>query len=253
MAAGRGICAQTIPSQARRTRPCAMSVVMIPRVVSLMGTARPTPMPATAVLTPITCPELSASAPPLFPGLSAASVWITSSTTRPARVGRERPSADTMPAVTLPASPSGLPNATTSCPTRSLAASPSSTGGGTAPRALRTARSDSGSRPITFDHVRADYRPVGESRLSRIGTLDHVCAGQQESICGQDAGAARAVASSCFHSEAGNTGEHTLSDTDQGASVRVKRFEIVGHRNGTTQVAAVTPPTQLAIRVYFAL
>jgi hypothetical protein len=47
---------------------------MIRRVVSLMGTANPTPIPATAVLTPTTRPELSASAPPLLPGLSAASV-----------------------------------------------------------------------------------------------------------------------------------------------------------------------------------
>src|SRR5680860_1217017 len=99
---GRGMCTLTIPSQARRTRPCAISVPMIRWVVSLMGTANPTPIPATAVLTPTTRPELSASAPPLLPGLSAASVWITSSTTRPARVGSERPSADTMPAVTLP-------------------------------------------------------------------------------------------------------------------------------------------------------
>ena len=58
-----------------------------------------------------------ASAPPELPGLSAASVWITSSTIRaavPSRVGSERPSALTTPAVTVPESPSGLPIATTS-------------------------------------------------------------------------------------------------------------------------------------------
>ena len=66
----------------------------------LIGTASPSPTPATAVLTPTIRPRLSASAPPLLPGLSAASVWITSSTTRPAPVGNERPSAETMPAVT---------------------------------------------------------------------------------------------------------------------------------------------------------
>ena len=119
------------------------------RVVALMGTASPTPAPATAVLTPIIRPELSASTPPLLPGLSAASVWMTSSITRPARVGNDRPSADTMPAVTLPAKPSGLPSATTSCPTRNRAASPRGTGAGTSPRARNTARSDSGSRPTT--------------------------------------------------------------------------------------------------------
>ena len=54
-----------------------------------------------------------------------------------------------MPAVTLPARPSGLPSATTSWPTRSFAASPSSTGAGTSPAARSTARSESGSRPTT--------------------------------------------------------------------------------------------------------
>lgn len=48
-------------------RPCAISVWMIRWVVSLMGTAKPTSMPATAVLTPTTRPELSAGAPPLLP------------------------------------------------------------------------------------------------------------------------------------------------------------------------------------------
>ena len=55
-----------------------------------------------------------ASTPPLLPGFSDASVWMTSSTTRPACVGSDRPSAETMPAVTLPAMPRGLPRATTS-------------------------------------------------------------------------------------------------------------------------------------------
>ena len=54
-----------------------------------------------------------------------------------------------MPAVTLPARPSGLPRATTSWPTRRVEASPCSTGGGVSPRARRTARSDRVSRPTT--------------------------------------------------------------------------------------------------------
>src|SRR5437763_1412029 len=52
------------------------------RVVSLIGTARPRPMPATAVLTPTSRPRPSTRAPPELPGLRAASVWITSSTIR---------------------------------------------------------------------------------------------------------------------------------------------------------------------------
>ena len=90
---------------------------MIRRLVSFIGTARPSPQPATAVLMPTTRDDESASAPPELPGLSAASVWMTSSTTRavrPSRVGSDRPSPLTTPAVTEPARPSGLPTATTS-------------------------------------------------------------------------------------------------------------------------------------------
>src|ERR1700759_2972188 len=112
-----GMCAPAMPSHARRTRPVFINAAMILWVDALIGTAKPRPTPATAVLTPTIRPRPSASTPPLFPGFSAASVCITSSTTRPARVGSERPRPEMMPAVTLPARPSGLPTATTSCPT----------------------------------------------------------------------------------------------------------------------------------------
>jgi hypothetical protein len=110
------------------------------------------PGPTTAVLMPTTRPALSARAPPEFPGCSAASVWITLSTTRltdPDRVGSERPSALTTPAVTDPANPSGFPMATTSWPTRRLAASPRVAGTSVAPGARTTARSERGSMPTT--------------------------------------------------------------------------------------------------------
>src|SRR6202050_1511033 len=67
---------------------------MIRRVVAFTGTARPRPTPATAVLIPTTCECASASAPPELPGFRAASVWITSSTSRaaaPLRAGRDPP------------------------------------------------------------------------------------------------------------------------------------------------------------------
>ncbi len=122
---------------------------MISRVARLIGTASPRPTPATAVFTPTMRPCPSASTPPELPGFSAASVWITSSMTRPDAVGSDLPRFDTMPAVTLPASPIGFPRATTSWPTRRAVASPSGTGGGTGPLARSTARSDSTSRPTT--------------------------------------------------------------------------------------------------------
>ena len=69
------------------------------------------------------------------------------------RVGRDRPRALTTPAVTEPARPSGLPTATTSWPTTSSSASPSSAGGGVVPDVRSTARSDSGSAPTTRNGV----------------------------------------------------------------------------------------------------
>src|SRR3954449_11014657 len=125
---------------------------MILREVVLIGTASPRPTPATAVLMPTTWPRESARAPPELPGLSAASVWITSSTIRVAvrvRTGSARPSPLTMPAVTLPAIPRGLPTATTRLPIRRSSTS-RKTGGSTIGWSTRTtARSASGSRPMT--------------------------------------------------------------------------------------------------------
>jgi hypothetical protein len=58
-------------------------------------------MPMIAVLMPTTSPAAVTSGPPEFPGLSAASVWMTLSISRPERVRKERPSALTTPAVTV--------------------------------------------------------------------------------------------------------------------------------------------------------
>ena len=74
------------------------------------------------MLIPTTRARPSPRAPPELPGLSAASVWITFSISLVAereRVGSERPSAETTPAVTEPLKPLGLPIATTSWPTLS--------------------------------------------------------------------------------------------------------------------------------------
>src|ERR671915_224845 len=80
-----------------------MSSEMTRWVASLIGTARPRPTPATAVLMPITRPRESDSAPPELPGLRAASVWMTLSMMRPPRRGRgevgERVAADDLEAL----------------------------------------------------------------------------------------------------------------------------------------------------------
>src|ERR1700750_527302 len=67
-----------------------------------------------AVLIPITSAADDTSGPPELPGLSAASVWITSSMVRPLAERIERPSADTTPDVTVDSNPKGLPRALTS-------------------------------------------------------------------------------------------------------------------------------------------
>ncbi len=61
----------------------------------------PCAMPMIAVLMPTTSPAALTSGPPELPGLSAASVWITLSISRPERVRSERPRALTTPAVTV--------------------------------------------------------------------------------------------------------------------------------------------------------
>ncbi len=167
---------------------------MIRRVVSLIGTARPRPQPATAVLMPTTREEESASAPPLLPGLSAASVWMTSSTTRavrPSRVGSERPSPLTTPAVTDPASPSGLPTATTSCPTRSVAGVAEHGRRGSAGAGAEDG--EVGER-VGADDVDRRLAAVAEHRPPARGPGDDVRVGEQQPVVGEDDGRAGAAA-----------------------------------------------------------
>src|SRR5882757_11582721 len=93
----------------------------------LLATAKQIPCaPAmTAVLMPITSEDDDTSGPPELPGLSAASVWITSSMVRPLTERIDRPSAETTPAVTVDSNPKGLPIATTNWPRRRLLELPS--------------------------------------------------------------------------------------------------------------------------------
>src|SRR5438132_331450 len=158
---------------------------MIFRVASSIGTASPRPIPATAVLIPTTVPRPSASAPPELPGLSAASVWITFSTSlvaRPELRGSARPSALTTPAVTDPENPRGLPIATTSWPTRSFDASPSSAGWRSRPSSRRTARSESSSRPTTSNRSSCPSTKTADPRDVPATTWAEVMANPSEVI-----------------------------------------------------------------------
>ena len=76
------------------------------------------------MLTPMTAPRASTSGPPELPGLSDASVCSTLSSRRPVCARIERPSALTMPAVTVCWNPNGLPIAMATWPTRTRDESP---------------------------------------------------------------------------------------------------------------------------------
>src|SRR4051812_14848649 len=71
-----------------------MSAATMRRVATLIGTARPSPTPATAVLIPITRPRPSASAPPELPGVErgVGLDHVVDDTHVRARAGRKRAS-----------------------------------------------------------------------------------------------------------------------------------------------------------------
>ena len=96
---------------------------------------------------PTRLPDESTSAPPEFPGLIAASVWMKfSKVLMPKCV---RPSALTIPAVTVCPTPNGLPIAKTQSPTFKLSGCANVMAGKPLASMRNTARSVSGSDPIT--------------------------------------------------------------------------------------------------------
>ena len=117
-----------------------------------------------AVLMPTTCPDALTSGPPLLPGLMAASVWIRLSSESPDGAVIDRLRADTMPVVTLGASPrlSALPMATTSSPTCRSDDEPSSAAvtGSVSSSAFTSATSASGTEP---SRRASDVRPSAKS------------------------------------------------------------------------------------------
>src|SRR5262249_12294619 len=99
-----------------------------------------------AVLTPFLLPSVSKVGPPDLPLLTGASIWMKSSYA-PAPISRPR--ADTIPAVTVPPRPNGLPTARTQSPIRGDLSDSFTYGNGPS-STLINARSGRGSVPITF-------------------------------------------------------------------------------------------------------
>ena len=167
--------------KARRTRPC-WSISLSTYCAVLLATAKQMPCaPAiTAVLMPITSPREDTSGPPELPGLSAASVWITSSISRPVRARSERPSAEMTPAVTVDSKPSGLPIATASWPRRSVLESPSVADDEVARRAGAQQRQVGVG--VLADHPRLHAAAFGVGQAHFLGAIDDVAVGQHQAV-----------------------------------------------------------------------
>jgi hypothetical protein len=144
------------PSDECTASPVEISCSAMSRTVST-GMAKPrpieppAPVDAIAVLTPISAPLASTSAPPEFPGLIGASVCtalmtaLVSLPSPASRTGRSR--ALTIPLVTVPARPRGEPMATTGSPTTTSSELPRLAVTRPGFSTLRTAMSLAGSRP----------------------------------------------------------------------------------------------------------
>ena len=147
----------------------------------------------TAVLMPITSPREDTSGPPELPGLSAASVWITSSIMRPVVARRLRPSAEITPAVTVDSKPSGLPIAIASWPRRSRLESPSGANGKAA-RGVRAQQREVGVG-IDAEQPRLGGASFGVGQADLARAVDHVGVGQRQPVGrDDDAGAGAAAA-----------------------------------------------------------
>jgi hypothetical protein len=99
------------------------------------------------VLTPITSPSVLKAGPPELPLFTGASIWMKSSY---GPLPMSRPLAETMPAVTVPPRPNGLPTASTQSPIRGLPSESLPNGKFELPSTLIKAISVRASVPITF-------------------------------------------------------------------------------------------------------
>ena len=200
------------------------------RLAMLIGIAKQIPCAEwmIAVLMPITRPRLSSSGPPLLPGLSAASVWITLSTRWPVMLRKVRPRALTTPAVTVESKPNGLPIATTSWPTRRPADSPSCACGNPDASACTTATSVHGSAPTTRPET---SRPSFKRTRNAARAPDDVMVREQKAVGREQKPRPRpARATPAFARDAAQI-DHSraqrLGHRDDHPRIRVERFLLV--------------------------
>ena len=133
-----------------------------------------------AVLMPITSAADDTSGPPELPGLSAASVWITSSMVRPLTERIERPSAETTPAVTVELETQGIADRDHQLPA-AQAFGIAERGIAQIPRAVGAQQRQIG---VGID---AEHAGVGDDALivpepDLFGRADHMAIGQHQSV-----------------------------------------------------------------------
>ena len=197
-----------------------------------------------AVLTPITRPLESTSGPPEFPGLSAASVWITSCISRPEPARKVRPRAEITPVVTLFEYPSGLPMAMATCPTRSAAESPNSTKGsaaGGADAQHGEVRVGIAADQIGFDaglFVQAHDQPLGAVHDMTVG--EQIAVGrEQESRTARVPRIARRAAGAALRDlDEGDGRSDALQGADHGAGIGIEDRRVIARRRSSSSLDA---------------
>src|SRR3954464_9490436 len=155
------------PREAGSMWPSLISLGPTSRTLST-GIAKPTPVlppleEAIWELMPITRPAASSSGPPELPGLMAASVCTAPGMEKPLGASISRPSAETMPVVTVPSRPNGLPMAIAASPGRRVF-EVSSCSGVRPPLTLEgsiesTAMSLEGSLPTSLAGIGSSFSP----------------------------------------------------------------------------------------------
>ena len=215
------------PSQARCTPPWRRISLTTKRTV-LLATAKQMPCAPRiiAVLMPMTAPADDTSAPPELPGLSAASVWITSSIGRPLRDASERPSAETTPAVTVESKPSGLPIATAIWPRLSVAAVAEH--GRRQAGAMRLEQRQVGVG-IGAEQLGAHPAAVGEGDFERGRAVDHVMVGDDQPVRRDGDAGAHAAA---LRDDGRDGRADAVGDRRDRAGIGVEQLAVGGRRVG---------------------
>ena len=137
-----------------------------------------------AVLMPTTSPFVATSGPPELPGLSAASVWMTSSIRRPLRARRLRPSAETTPAVTVDFEPEGIADRDDelAAPQGLRIAEP----GGGRPAGRFGAQESQIGVGIVTEHLRLGLAALREGEARALRSAHDMAVGQDETVTGND-------------------------------------------------------------------